>query len=58
MAASGSRHRQGLARFHVIGVAEAVELHQLVDAHAVAIGDFREGFTLLHGHLTGPDRQR
>ena len=56
-AAGCRRHGQGLAGFDVIGVAEAVELHQLVDAQAVALSDLREGFPLLHGHLTGPDRQ-
>ena len=50
---TGSVDQQRLARFHMIGVAEAIELHQLVDAHAMAIGDFREGVAVLHGHMAG-----
>ena len=41
----------------MVSVVEAVELHQLIDSQAVVIGDFREGFTLLDGHLTGQNRQ-
>ena len=41
---------QGLPCRHHVGVGDAVGLHQALEADAIAIGDFRKGFTGLHHH--------
>ena len=46
-------HLEGLAHLDVVGLAEAIESDQLVEAHALAVGDFGEGVSLPHGHSAG-----
>ena len=55
---AGAGHRtcfdpQGAAGFHMVGVAEIVQPHQFINAHAMAIGNLRKGFAVLDGHLGG-----
>ena len=51
-----ARHLQLLARLDVVGLADAVELHQPLHADAGAVGDFREGLARFHRHITGQGR--
>ena len=53
-----ARHLQLLAHLHVVGLADAVELHQLLHADAGAVGNFREGIARFHRDLPGHRRQR
>ena len=46
-------HLEGLAHLHVVGLAEAIEGDQLVEAHALAGGNFGEGVALPHGQPAG-----
>ena len=49
--ASRARDHQAGAGDDHVGVADAIGLHEAVEAHPVAIGDFGEGFTRFHHHI-------
>ena len=54
---TGTRHLDPTAGPEVLGVLEAVELHQPLHGNAIALGNFRQGFAGLHHHLAGQARQ-
>ena len=57
IAALGSAwQHQTLAGLHQLGILDAVESHQLLQANAVALGDLGEGLAGLH-HQIGETRQ-
>ena len=50
--AGGARHRQLGADLEALGILDAVELQQPINADAIASGDVRERFARLHHNLT------
>ena len=52
-----SGHLNAATGPEVLRAAQVVELHQALHAGAVALSDFREGFTGLHHNLSGQARQ-
>ena len=59
-ASSGARRGwqlQLLADLDVVGLADAVDAHQLADADAQPVGNFRQGFARFDRDLSGQGRQ-
>ena len=46
------------AHFHMVGIADAVELQESAEGNVVTFGDLREGFTGFDHHFSGQARQR
>ena len=56
-AATAAGHADAAAGPEVLGAAQAIQLHQPLDARAVALRQLRQGLARLHHHLTGKARQ-